>query len=79
MLVPVIQYSSMFVLTSNIIQYYSDPEIHTDSINFVQLDNEKREPSFYDLFFFYSLFKNGITVQSINEIYHPFERNIDLK
>ena len=38
MMVPVIQYSSMFILTSNVIQFYSNPEIHADSINFVQLD-----------------------------------------
>jgi hypothetical protein len=38
MMVPVIQYSSMFVLTPNIIQYYADPEIHKDSIKFIQFD-----------------------------------------
>jgi hypothetical protein len=39
MLVPIIQYSSMFTKTSNLIQYYSNQEIQNDSINFVRLDN----------------------------------------
>lgn len=79
MMVPVIQYSSMFVLTSNVIQYYSDPEIHKDSIKFIQLEKDKEGPTFYELFFFYSLFRTGIVVQTVNEVYHPEEKNIDLK
>ena len=39
MLVPIIQYSSMFTKTSNLIQYYSNQEIQNDSINFVRLNN----------------------------------------
>lgn len=38
MLVPVIQYSSIFVKTPNISKYYSDTELHTESIQFVRLD-----------------------------------------
>ena len=38
MLVPIIQYSSMFTKTSNLIQYYSNQDIQYDSINFVRLD-----------------------------------------
>ncbi len=38
MLVPVIQFSSMFVLTSEIIKYYADQSLQTLSISFIQLD-----------------------------------------
>ena len=38
MLVPIIQYSSMFTKTSNLIQYYSSQEIQNDSITFMRLD-----------------------------------------
>jgi len=38
MLVPIIQYSSMFTKTSNLIQYYSSQEIQNDSITFIRLD-----------------------------------------
>ena len=38
MLVPVIQYSSMFVLTSEIIKYYADQSLQALSISFIQLD-----------------------------------------
>lgn len=79
MLVPLIQYSSMFVLTSNIIKYYVDPEVHAASINFVKLDQDRDGPTFYDLFYFYSLFKNAIQVENINEMYQPYEKNIDLR
>lgn len=38
MLVPIIQYSSMFTKTSNLAHYYSDNETKQDSIRFIQLD-----------------------------------------
>ena len=38
MLVPIIQYSSMFTKTSNLIQYYSNQEIQNESISFIRLD-----------------------------------------
>ena len=41
MLVPIIQYSSMFTKTSNLIQYYSNQDIQNESISFVRLDRGK--------------------------------------
>jgi hypothetical protein len=79
MLVPIIQYSSMFAKTSNLIQYYSNPEIQSDSISFVRLDKEKEAPTFYDIFTFYNYFDNGVTFQDINEMYNPHEKNIDIR
>jgi len=80
MLVPIIQYSSMFVKTSNLVQYYQNRDIQQESFRFVQLDKESvSPPSFYDMFNFYNLFNNGITVQDINEIYEPLEKNIDIR
>lgn len=40
---------------------------------------DREGPTFYDIFFFYSLFKSAIIVQNINETYNPHEKNIDLK
>ena len=44
MLVPIIQYSSMFVLTPKIIDYYKNSDMHTESIQFVQHDKGKLQP-----------------------------------
>lgn len=79
MLVPVIQYSSMFVKTYNLTKFYSDHQVQMDSIFFVQLDKDIEPPTFYDIFSFYNLFNNGITVHDINEIYPTHEKNIDIK
>jgi hypothetical protein len=38
MLVPIIQYSSMFVKTSNLTQFYSNQEMHSEAALFSQLD-----------------------------------------
>lgn len=78
-LVPIIQNSSMFVVTSNICQYYSNPNLQTESVQFVKMDHEKEGPVFYDLFFFYNLFKNGVTIRNVIEMYNPIDKNIDIK
>jgi hypothetical protein len=79
MLVPIIQYSSMFTKTSNLIQYYSNQEIQNDSITFIRLDKDRDPPSFYDIFTFYNYFDYGVVFQDINEMYNPHEKNIDIK
>ncbi len=79
MLVPIIQYSSMFVKTSNLTQFYSNQEMHSEAALFSQLDLDLEPPTFYDLFNFYNLFNHGITVQDITEIYQPQDKNIDIK
>jgi hypothetical protein len=80
MLVPIIQYSSMFVKTSNLVQFYSsNQELHAEACLFCQLDKDLEAPVFYDLFSFYNLFNNGITVSDIAEIFQPHEKNIDIK
>lgn len=78
-LVPTIQNSSMFVVTSNIVQYYSNQRLQAESIKFVRLDPEREGPVFYDLFYFYNLFKNGVTIRYIIDMYNPIEKNIDVK
>jgi nitrogen permease regulator 2-like protein len=78
-LVPIIQNSSMFVVNSNIVHYYSNQNMQAESIQFIRLDKDKDGPVFYDLFFFYNLFKNGVTIRNITEMYNPIEKNIDIK
>ncbi len=38
MLVPIIQYSSMFVRTPQIVDFHTNTEVQADSVRFVQLD-----------------------------------------
>ena len=45
--------------------------------NFLQKDRDP--PSFYDIFNIYNVFDYGVTVQDINEMYFPCEKNIDIK
>ena len=78
-LVPTIQNSSSFAVTSNIVQYYSNPRLQAESIKFIRLDHDREGPVFYDLFYFFNLFKNGVTIRYIIDMYNPIDKNIDIK
>ena len=79
MLIPVIQFSSMFVKTPKIAEFYSNHELHAECIRFIMLDKEAEPPSFYDVFYFINQFNYGVTVQDIFQMNNPVEKNIDLK
>jgi hypothetical protein len=59
--------------------FFNDLYIKAESIHFAQMDKEKEGPLFYDLFFFYNLFKNGVTIRNVIDMYNPIEKNIDTK
>jgi hypothetical protein len=40
---------------------------------------EKDYPTFYDIFNIFNCFNNGVTVEDINKMNSPHEKNIDLK
>lgn len=80
MLVPIIQYSSMFVKTPLLTEFYTDSSIQSSSIRFVQLEIEDKEPPiFYDVFYLFNQFNHGITVKEITDLFAPHEKNIDIK
>ncbi|CAF0796246.1 unnamed protein product [Brachionus calyciflorus] len=78
-LVPIIQFSSMFITTPQIANFYSNYELQMDAVRFVQLDKEREPPIFYDIFKILNMFNHGFMVKNVNELGSPHEKNIDLK